>query len=286
MNGAEITTIFANYGWPGVIAVIIITALVIFFRYFKRSNNETKQSMQNGLESITEKMTEKMAEQNDKIVSMISEQNTTLVTTLKETNEKLIEHILFERDKKHEESLDYRIDISEPLSDIVKEMRAEFKASRVSILEFHNTNVNLSGLGFLSYDMKYERQEIGVPAVSALVHNREISQLVMISKKIAENDKHVYIMNLLTEEDKHTLYDASSVLYDDLVIKLDASQLIFVGLYDYNTLKMLGILAIEYGNNKQEQIKYVNKHADDHIDKCAIYGSRISQLLTLPDSLQ
>lgn len=288
MNGGELVSIFDKYGWPGIIAIIVITGFVLFFKYLQKTEKENKKSIEGLGESMTDVLAKKMSEENEKIVGMISDQNDKLVNTLRETNEKLIEHILNARDKKHADSLEYRRDISSQMIDIMKELRAEFKASRVSILEFHNTNINLTGLGFLSYDMKYERQEIGVPTISHLAQNREISQLSWISKQIAsaDTDKHVYIMDLMTNEDKEVLYEEAPVLYDDLVTKLNVAQMIFIGLYDYNTLKMLGMLAIEYDLNKTDQIKHINKHRDEYIDKSAIYGSRISQLLTLPNNIK
>jgi hypothetical protein len=289
MNGGELVSVFDKYGWPGIIAIIVITGFILFFKYLQKTEKDNKKSIEGFGESLTDALAKKMSEENEKIVSMISDQNDKLVNTLKDTNEKLIEHILNTRDKKHADSLEYRRDISGQMIDIMKELRAEFKASRVSILEFHNTNINLTGLGFLSYDMKYERQEIGVPTISDLAQNREISQLSWISKQIksaSDADKHVYIMDLMTKEDKEVLYEEAPVLYDDLVNKLDVIQMIYVGLYDYNTLKMLGMLAIEYDSNKTDQIKHINKHRDEYIDKSAIYGSRISQLLTLPNTLK
>jgi hypothetical protein len=49
---------------------------------------------------------------------------------------------------------------------------------------------------------------------------------------------------------------------------------------------MLGILVIEYNNKHIEQIKYINKNKDEVIEKFAIFGSRISQLLTLPENIK
>ena len=285
----EIVSVFDKYGWPGLIAIVIITAIFIFLKYFKKNEKQTQDTINNMGTTLSDKIAEKMTEQNEKIVELISEQNSTLVSTLQDTNAKLIEHILNVRDKKHAESLEYRKDISGQMIEIMKELRAETKATRVAILEFHNTNINLSGLGFLSYDMKYERQELGVPTINHLINNREISQLNWVSNQIAnagDKDKHVFILNLATEEEKKVLYDEAPVLYDDLVNKLNVLQVSFVGLYDYTTLKMLGLLLIEYNHNHTEQVKFINKNADEAIERFAIYGSRISQLLTLPANIK
>ena len=289
MGSAEFVNIFNEYGWPGIIVILLITGFSLFYKYFQKNEKNTKESIEHLGDKMTEKLTEKLTEQNEKIVLLISEQNNSLVNTLKETNGKLIEHILDVRDKKHAESLEYRNDISGQMVEIMKELRVEMKASRVSILEFHNTNINLTGLGFLSYDMKYERQEIGVPTISHLVQNREISQLSWVLKQISstsDKDKRVFILDLMTDEEKQILYNESPVLYDDLINKINVAQMIFVGLYDYNTMKILGILAIEYDLNNLDQVKYVNKHREEHIYKCAIYGSRLSQLLTLPADIK
>ena len=285
----EAVGIFQQYGWPGLIAVIIVTAIIIFLKYYKKNEKATQESITSMGVTLGDVLSKKLAEQNENIVDMISQQNTTLVSTLQETNEKLIEHILNNRDKKHAESLEYRRDISGQMIEIMKELRAETKATRVAILEFHNTNINLSGLGFLSYDMKYERQELGVPTINHLINNREISQLNWVFNNIMnteDKDKRVFILNLFNDEEKQTLYNEAPVLYDDLVNKLNVLQVSFVGLYDYNTLKMLGILLIEYNHNHIEQVKYINKNKTEVIEKFAIFGSRISQLLTLPPSIK
>lgn len=289
MNGGEVVSIFDKYGWPGVIAIVLITAFIIFFKYFQKTERETqkvtKESMENMSNNLSEKLTEKMSEQNEKIVSMISQQNENLVNTLQETNAKLIEHILNVRDKKHNDSLEYRKDISPEIIEIMKELRAEFKASRVSILEFHNSNINLTGLGFLSFDMKYERQEIGVPTINHLVKDRDISQVSWIMKQIAIQDKHVFIMNLLSDKQRHQLWEEAPVMHDDLVNKLNVKQNIFIGLYNYNTSMMIGIISIEYHDNKMDMIDLINENPEEYINSCAIYGSRLSQILTLPKNI-
>jgi hypothetical protein len=285
----EAVGIFQQYGWPGLIAVIIVTAIIIFLKYYKKNEKATQESITNMGVTLGDVLSKKLAEQNESIVDMISQQNSKLVSTLQDTNGKLIEHILNIRDKKHVESLEYRRDISGQIIDIMKELSAITQATRVAILEFHNTNINLSGLGFLSYDMKYERQELGVPSINHLINNRDISQLNWISNKIMnteDKNKRVFILNLSNEDEKQTLYNEAPVLYDDFINKFNVLQVSFVGLYDYNTLKMLGILVIEYNNKHIEQIKYINKNKDEVIEKFAIFGSRISQLLTLPENIK
>lgn len=290
---SDVVSIFQNFGWPGYIALIILAAIIIFIKYLdfrklRKSEEKTKEAISGLGDKIAEKLTETITAQNTAIVTMMSEQNNNLVNNLKETNEKLLEHAFdsaFEnREKKHAESLEYRRDISPEIVNILKELRAEFKASRVSILEFHNSNINLSGLGFLSYDMKYERQEIGVPTINQLVKDRDISQLSWMMKQIGMHEKKVFFMNMngMTKESLDKFWEDAPVLYDELIKKLNVKGMILIGLYDYNTAVMLGILSIEYHEDKIEVIKNISEDLDDYINRCAIYGSRLSQLLTLP----
>ena len=265
-----VSTIFQQYGWPGLIAIVIITGFIIFFKYFKKSNNNTVKS----IDDLGHQLASDLSKQNDKVISAIQEQNTNLIENLKETNQKLFEHMFKLKDEKHEASLYYRKGGTDVVMGYIRELRAEVDASRVSILEFHNSNTNFGGLGFVGYDMKYERQKMGIAPISSHISNRDYAQIHWIVKQVNNNELKVYRLN---KEELESLWDHAPVLYDDLVNKIGASHVIYAGIYNYTKSEIIGLLCVEYHDEeKEEDLK-------EYELKCYKYASILSSMLSFPD---
>lgn len=270
MQFNDFVTIFQTFGWPGFIAICVIGAFFIFFKYFKKTNKETVQS----IDSLGQQLASDLSKQNDKVILAIQEQNTNLIENLKDTNEKLFEHMFKLKDEKHEASLYYRKGGTDTVMGYVRELRAEVDASRVSILEFHNSNSNFGGLGFVGYDMKYERQKMGVAPISSHISNRDYAQIHWIVKQVNNNELKVYRLN---REDLENLWDHAPVLYDDLVNKVGVSHVIYAGIYNYTKSEMIGLLCVEYHDEeKEEDLKECEL-------KCYKYASILSSMLSFPD---
>ena len=270
MDANTIGTIFKDYGWPGIIAVIVIIAMLIILKYFKNNAKSTAESIDN----IGKTLAESIAKQNDNIVAAINKQNEFLVDNLRQTNEKLVSHVI-DKEEKHEISIQYRKDISSVIIDLMRELRAEVNASRVAILEFHNSNANLGGLGFLGYDMKYERQQPGVDPVGATIVNHDYAQLSWIVKQVNADETHMLKLN---EEKMKEMWDYAPVLSDELVNKIGIKTVIFAGIYNYLKSEIMGLLVIEYHSPLSDS------KLDEYDMKYYHYSSRLSQLLTVPDN--
>jgi len=270
MQFNDFVTIFQTFGWPGFIAICLIGGLFIFFKYFKKTNKETVQSIDN----LGQQLASDLSKQNDKVISAIQEQNHNLIENLKGTNEKLFEHMFKAKDEKHDASIYYRKGGTDAVMGYIRELRAEVDASRVSILEFHNSNSNFGGLGFVGYDMKYERQKMGISPISSHISNRDYAQIHWIVKQVNNNELKVYRLN---KEELELLWDHAPVLYDDLVNKIGASHVIYAGIYNYTKSEMIGLLCVEYHDEeKEEDLKECEL-------KCYKYASILSSMLSFPD---
>lgn len=270
MDVENIGTIFSDYGWPGIIAVIVILGMAIFLKFFKKNAKKTSESIDN----IGKSLAESISKQNDNIVTAINKQNEFLVENLRKTNERLFSHVI-DKEEKHEISLQYRKDISDVIIDLMRELRAEVNASRVAILEFHNSNANLGGLGFLGYDMKYERQQLGVDPVSSTIVNHDYAQLSWIVKQVNADKLHMLKLN---EEGLKQMWDYSPVLSDELVNKIGIKSVVFAGIYNYLKTEIIGLLIIEYHTHIDDA------KLEEYETEYYHYSSRLSQLLTVPEN--
>ena len=132
-----VISIFEQYGWAGINAVDICTVLIYAGKYVikKRTSN-----MKTGLEDVGEKLTNKMAEQNEHLVHTIIGQQ-----------DKIINHILDNHQaaqKNHNDMLGERMALTEEIKASLKDIGHIHGAQRVFVIEFHNSNQNLSGTPF------------------------------------------------------------------------------------------------------------------------------------------
>lgn len=284
-----ITKIFLTYGWPGLVAVI----LVICFWYFitKQLSKQNKsintgmdkiadamlQSNQNlsaaiqqsnanimqNISSMTNNMQQGIKDQNNQLISAVSDSQQQLLDSQRE----MIQYLLYGEDL-HNKGLVERNASHGPINGILREILYETDADRTAILELHNQKANLDGLPFLWYDMYGEFQKKGVPTLSGKVVNLQASILDHIYEELNKNDNYIITFGPDKIEE---LYDDAPVLYDYLK-EMNTQTVSYVGLYNDNNM-LKGFLVVEYHYDKhfkedsQEYLEYSDflKHNADKI---------------------
>lgn len=234
MDLDNITSVFNTYGWPGIIAILVIIGLVFFI------NQKDKD---------TEKQ---IAQSFDKMTDTITKQNNALVSAIYKSNEKtqqnlfdLINKQLIERDvqteETHNRSINHRLEISQEIGKILWDLMNIYNAQRTIIMEFHNSKENLNGLSFVWYDVQYERQQRDISCISPKSKNLQVSNILPVINKINSAPGNIV---LYKKEDIENLYDESPVLYSQLR-DIKAENIIFSGIYNGSN-RLIGIVALEY----------------------------------------
>ena len=225
---------FNNYGWPGVLATIVI--FIIYFII-----NKKDKSTQNVITSGFDKLASSISNQNEHLIKSIASSNEKTQTELLS----LVKTTILDRDKtiqdNHNKSIDKRIKISEEIDNILWDMMNLYNCQRAVVIEFHNSKENLNGLSFLWYDIQYEKQQRDVYAISNKVRNMQASNIMPIINKVNITPGNIVILN---PEDIEKIYEESTVLYSQFK-ELNIEHIIFSGIYSSNN-KLIGLVALEY----------------------------------------
>lgn len=237
-----VASIMNTYGWPGLLAVVVVVALFFVFKYFigdianniKKSNEKTSTDINNGFEKLSNKLIDKLVDTQDKQMEKFSEMfNTTISLAL--------DNKAAQTAVAHNNSFDARFELSKLIKSKVKELLNRFNADRAFILELHNSKENRAGLAFIWYDMVYEEIARGVTSITALYRDQEASQLLPIIYDI--NDSGGF--KIYSTSDLEALQNTSSTLYHRLRVERRLNEAIMVGLYSQDNI-LLGILVLEY----------------------------------------
>ena len=261
----NILEFFNNYGWPGIVAIVLI--LVIYWLITKKDKS-TKATIITGF---------------DKLATSISNQNENLIDCITRSNEKtqselfnLIKTTLSERDNKikynHEKSLDRRFIISEEIGNILWDTMNLYNCQRAIVLELHNSKENLNGLSFLWYDVQYEKQQRDVLSISNKAKNLQASNIMPIIKRVNNTPGNTIVLN---PNDIEKIYNESTVLYSQFK-EFNIELIIFSGIYSSDN-KLIGLVALEYQKN--------HPYHDDIINLLDIKGrtAKIAHLLSSDD---
>ena len=245
--------IFAEYGWAGINAVIICIVLFYGGRYAikKLTNN-----MHTGLEDVGEKLTDKMAEQNDKLADQLATQNETLVKTIVDQQGQLLGHLLDNRQheqKNHNEMLGERMALTEEIKDGLKDIGHIHGAQRVFIVEFHNSNQNLSGTPFAKWSCTYEWCEKNVSSVQFTVKDLPFSGLSGAITKIYNSHEQQLIYEKLED-----LLDDCPALRD-LFTKYPCDSIICTAMYDRDNV-LIGALILEFIGTDMSKVNLNQLH--------------------------
>lgn len=234
-----IIAIFQNYGWPGLIAIIFIIILTYFL------NNNQKKSDKKMSEGF-EKLSDSMISQNNKLIDAIT---TSITESNKSTQDQLFNiinrSIKYENEIKkeeHDDKFNYRINISNNITNILKEITNTCHSSRTLILEFHNSNENLAGIPFAKYDVTFEWLSRNVSTISSKCKDMQVQVLspILPMIKSAKNNIIHYDANDIS----HTIYNKSSVLYSQLT-ELNVTDVIYSGIYNNNNI-LVGVISVEF----------------------------------------
>ena len=228
---------FNSYGWPGIIAVVLV---LVSYLIITKKDKSTKETITTGF---------------DKLATSISNQNEHLINSITHSNEKtqaelfnLVKTTLTERDNaiksNHDKSLDRRFMISEEIGNILWDTMNLYNCQRAIVIEFHNSKENLNGLSFLWYDVQYEKQQRDVISISNKARNLQASNIVPIINRVNSTPGNIIVLN---SDDIEKIYDESTVLYSQFK-ELNVEHIIYSGIYSSDN-KLIGLIALEYQKN-------------------------------------
>ena len=252
-----ILKIFSEYGWPGIIAIIVV--LVIYY-LVSRKEKKSIDSMNSGFTSLT---------------NTITSQNEYLVKAITTSNEKtqdrlfnLINKTIASQDEIkagiHNYSIGKRLTVSEEVDEVLFELLNMTHAQRTVLIEFHNSKENLDGLAFLWYDIQHEKQQKGIDSISAKARNLAATNIRPIIKKVNNSKTHIVYLN---PEDIEELYNESTVLYSYFK-EINVNHAIYCGIYNYDTNELRGLVAIEFQEGHPYIEELVNEF--DIKEKCSV----------------
>lgn len=233
----NILEFFNNYGWPGIVAIVLI---IVIYWLITQKDKSTKDTITTGF---------------DKLATSISNQNEHLIDSITHSNEKtqeellnLVKTTLSERDStiksNHDKSLDRRFMISKEIDNILWDTMNLYNCQRAIVIEFHNSKENLNGLSFLWYDVQYEKQQRDVISISNKARNLQASNIVPIINRVNSTPGNIIVLN---SDDIEKIYDESTVLYSQFK-ELNVEHVIYSGIYSSNN-KLIGLIALEYQKN-------------------------------------
>ena len=249
----SVINIFEQYGWAGINAIIICVVLFYGGKYVIK---KLTANMKTGLEDVGEKLTDKIAEQNDKLADQLSNQNDTLVKTIIDQQDKLLGHLLDKKQneqKNHNEMLGERMALTEEIRSGLKDIGHIHGAQRVFIVEFHNSNQNLSGTPFAKWSCTYEWCEKNVSSVQFAVKDLPFSGLSGAINK------------LYNSHEQHLIYEKLEDLIDDcpalrdLFTKYPCDSIMCCAMYDRDNI-LIGALILEFIGNKMEKLNVAQLH--------------------------
>lgn len=258
---------FNNFGWPGIVCILIGGLIVLCLRYIDRNNDRRSDQLSeniinamstlmtaqtNAMSSLIEKQTDTNEHLQKDLHKDISDIQKSINDNMKDVQLKIIDTMQstithhYDTEKAlHKESQEHRQSISENVSDKLWDMMKTYNAQRAIIIEMHNGGVNLDGLSFVRYDITNEKVEKGINPINGLVQNLPAVNLVQVCHDVNKAKHHVVIYDREGMED---LYNrGATVLYNDLTVKLDVAHIIYSGIYDDNN-SLYGLVVLEYEN--------------------------------------
>lgn len=255
------TKMIEEFGGLGL-AILVLGGLLYFL--VTRSDKKTEKS----IADLSENISTTLANQNKDLLSTLTSSNNQMQANLIN----LIEKTMNLRDqnnvKIHNASMNHRMDISDKMQKMLFEMMNFYHARRCGVMEFHNSTSNLNNLSFLWYDLSYENMQRNVTPISGQVKNLQLSILSPVMTDIINNDGIV----VYRSSEIKALEQRSPVLYDHLKNKVNASNMIYAGLYGSDNI-LIGVVFLEYN----DFFKYPEDIIDLHDIKERASG--ISQLL-------
>ena len=235
MSLESLIKLFEQYGWPGVLAIV---AILIVYYFITKKDKKSLDTINKGFTGLADTM----AKQNEHLIDAITQSNTQTQERLFDLVNKSIENKEQQKQKTHKKSLDTRTEISEPVDDILFDILLQTNAQRVVMIEFHNSKENLDGLSFLWYDIQHEKQQKGIQTLSSKAKNLQATNLRPIIKRINQSKTHIIHLDA---NDIEEIYNESTVFYSYMK-EINASHVIYCGIYNTETNELIGMIAIEF----------------------------------------
>lgn len=251
-----------TYGIWGLVIFLGIVGLFIMTPYLFNKNNK---SVTKTLEKISTDLTLSIQNQNAQLISTLKDNEKTLI----ESQVQIVQEVLNQNKKIHDEHLNERDNVSIPIQNKINHLKDYYQTSRVSVIEFHNSLVNLNGLPFLWYDLIYESIAKGIHSMSLETKNMPFNILTPITSAIVHGD-----IKIFHRQDIEDFYNQSSVLYDFSINRMHINDLIVAPLLNKDN-NLAAILVLEYSEDN-------HLHTDGlNLDELELEAHTISTLLQL-----
>lgn len=254
----SIISIFEKYGWGGLIGIVICGILILGIKFLM---DKFTKDVSTGLERVGEKLSDQISKQNDN-----------LMTTLVTQQDKMLEHILNHNNYKtetHYDMLNDKIKLAEEINASLKEIMLTHQACRACIIEFHNSNNNLSGIPFAKYSCTYEWFDKGVISVMNICNNMSFSQLAKVTNDVLKSENDVVVYNDMNKfkEDNPSLWSAVGKEENE------TTSIVYSALYDKNNI-LIGLLILEYQHD-------VHKFTKEEINQLQVQSAELTSIINL-----
>lgn len=252
--------IFLEYGWLGILGVFIGVLILIGGKYaIYKITNDTKD----GFEEISKNLTHDITESNKDLINSISEQNKDITKQLLYQQQILINHFINNKEN-HDKMVTAKTtgELAEEINKSLEHIREIHGARRAFILQFHNSQENLSGTPFVHYSCSYEKIDKGMHPIQNACQVLPFSAVSYITKHMqhSKNQQVMYSMEEI-ENECPSFYELFKID--------DAGYILFTAMYDKNN-KLIGMLCLEF--NEKPKI---------NLNKLHIQEAEITQMVNL-----
>lgn len=234
MNIDKISTIFEQYGWPGILAIgLVLIIWYIIQKQLKKSSDASNKTLATGLKDIATTI----HSQNDYLIQTFTQQSIKQQEKIFE----LLKESLSNHDKvneeRHSKSINQRFKITYAVMDKLTDLMNYHNAQRVTVIEFHNSKENFNGLSFIWYDIQYEVHQKNITPIASKCKEMQVSNIYHIINDLYDKD------GIVIYHDKH-IEDEMNI-YSDFEDNTDVKAIIYSGIYNENN-DLIGLVCIEY----------------------------------------
>ena len=234
-----------NYGLYGLIIALCLVGICVAIPVLI---NKQSKKMSSDFNKLGVDLSNALQKQNDGLINKLSETQDKLL----ENQINLVNTLVNQNKILHEEDLDTRDEVSIPIQTKINHLKDLYRATRVSVFEFHNSLTNLNGLPFKWYDLIYESIIKGISSVT--IETKDMPYNIISPITIAIQNGKTKIFN---RKEIENFYNQSSVLYDFAINKHNIQKLVCSPIMN-NENKLVGMLTLEYSSD--------NILPDKHID--------------------
>ena len=242
MEFAEVIKAYAEVGVLGLCAVLMV---ILFYKSYTRQNkneDDNKKKVDekdNLIENQLLTLMNNTLEQQQKMFDNQLEQNKVMM-------ENFVKEITNHTPSKEEN--EKQLKISREVDFILQDMLDECKASRVSLVQYHNGGHGLNKHSFLKMSMTNERMQVGIKPLMLEFRDQFRSVLSYFVHEIDTND-------FCMIEDVETIKDIDVGTYEFLKGR-NVQAKFGMGIKDHQGMT-LGFVCIEYRFKEQANIEAV-----------------------------